>query len=89
MIHVSTVTALTNQAIMSVFATKGGLTLSAMLMSMNVIYHHPPVKMVVSATTQRVASTAPVHQGFQVLLVARTTEIHVPVVHVEMELVSV
>ena len=68
---------------------KAGLTPSVMLMSMNVIYHHPAVKMAGPAPTQRAASTAPVHLGFQALLVVRTSETHVPVDPVEMELVSV
>ena len=77
------------QAILYAFVMKAGLTPSVMLMSMNVVYHHPTVKMAGRAATQRAASTAPVHLGFQALLVVRTSETHVPVVRVEMELVFV
>ena len=53
-------------------------------MSMDVIYHHPAVKMVGPAPTHRAASTAPVHLGFQVQLVVRTSEIHALKCHVRM-----
>ena len=89
LIHVQMETVLTYKEIMYASVMKAGLTPSVMLTSMNVIYCHPVVEIVGPATTQRVASTAPVNLGFQAPPVARIPEIHAPVVHVEKELVPV
>ena len=63
---------------------KVGLTPSVMPMLMNVISCHLVVKIMGPASTQRVASTALVHLGFQGPLVVRTAEIHAQECHARM-----